>query len=80
MQLEQVLSCHLEDRGLFGAQTAAVVARVKSMPAFSTLHWSDDASGYPAQMLAAIKLNGNLCAIQWMDEECPGHFARSLFQ
>ncbi len=80
MQMEKVLRQFLEERGLFGVQTDAVVAKVKALPALSGLKWSDDQSGYPPQMVAAVCLNAKDCAIAWMDESCPGHFAREMFK
>jgi len=77
---EQRIRAFLEERGLFGSQTDAVIQRVKAVPEVATLSFNDRDDAYPKAMLAVLFLTAQRCAIEWMDAECPQHFARSLFQ
>jgi len=81
MTFEQVMRERLTNCGMFPAQVDAVVERVKAAPENESMaqQWSDNANGYPPQMLGVLWLTVKRHGLEYIDAECPQAWFRPLF-
>lgn len=82
MTIRQALEKHLFDFAmLMPDEIATIMERYIANPmnaaAVKTLN--QDVSSYPAVYIASCKMTIGYAAVAWMDECCPGHFARTMF-
>lgn len=81
MTFEDAMRQRLTNSGMFPDQVDAVVERVKAAPENEPMaqRWSDNASGYPSQMLGVLWLTAKTHALEYIDAECPQAWFRPLF-
>lgn len=77
--IEQYFREYLESNGMFPQQADAVMLAVKGHDAAMEERWSDDKSGYPSSLLAAILMRVNRSAVIWIDANLPDAWFRPIF-
>ena len=79
MTIEDTIKNKLIENGLFPDQANAVVYNLKKLDICMDGRWSEDASGYPVQLLAVLWMSAKDEAVKWIDENKPRHWARPMF-
>ena len=90
MTIREAMRKYLTDNGLWPDEADAVLASAEKslVRAFAgrggvqspmTWYWDDDSVGSP-KLLAAVELQVKSCALEWIDENQPAHFARPAFR
>lgn len=71
----------LYSQGLFEDQAKEIVEKYINSPAGELMkdRMDDDESGYPAQFFSVIWIGVKVVAVDWIDENCPKHWARPMF-
>ncbi len=78
MTIEEHFREYLISSGMFPSDTAAILESCKndSVLFLGMEHrWHDDTSGYPAQLLARLRITINRKALEYIDAQCPEHEA-----
>jgi len=72
---------YLYQHGLFEEQAKSVLDAYKTSLGGESMkgRWNDTIDGYPNILLATIRLGVNHQAVQWIDANCPQHWARLIF-
>ena len=72
---------YLTDNGLWPAEAKAVDQGTKDSKAAEAMatRWNDDISGYPPTIIAVLQTNLDRQAVEYIDANCPQHFARPMF-
>lgn len=78
----QKMSSYLEDNGLWPEEAKKVIDRYQADPIGKPMEgrWNDEVEGYPPTVLAGVVVGLNRVAVEYIDAECPKHFARSMFE
>ncbi len=82
MTIEQYIRDYLSKRMLFDNDIDKIIAIMKQDPANEPMkdRWNDSVDGYPAAIIQLAVFSAKNAALQWMDSECPKHFARLMFE
>ena len=78
--VKATLTDYLTSKGLWTDEAEDVVTALQAQPGNESLRFSDPAECYPPTMLAVLKLDARAEALNWIDENMPRHFARSMFE
>lgn len=72
---------YLKSNGMFDDQAMAVFNRVETDEANRSMlgRWDESTEGYPAAMLAVLRLATNRAALQYIDEVIPLAWFRPMF-
>jgi len=72
---------HLVTHGLFANQAEDIVKRYEESKDGEPMkgRWDSATEGYPPTLLAVLRISINVVAVEYIDENCPGHFARHMF-
>lgn len=81
MKIEDRLKKRMFDNGLFPAQADQVMEIVKADVANGVMvgRWEEDEEVYPSAIMA-LDERVKSHVIEWMDKECPRHWARAMFE
>jgi hypothetical protein len=80
MKIREKMSCMLVERGIFPRDAATIISKyVEETDAIDDRIMDEDVSAYPPQMLAAVFMGLKSSTVEWIDANCPGHWARPLF-
>lgn len=81
MSIEDTIVKRLEEHGLFNDQAKAVVESMKVAPGNEVMEgrWRDATSDYPPSILQMAWMSAKLHAVEWIDANCPAHWARGMF-
>lgn len=71
----------LLNSGLFEEDAKVVMQRAQDSEVLQAMkgRWQDKASDYPTAMLPIVLMGVSAETVKWMDEECPQHWARPMF-
>jgi len=76
--IKETVHKYLTDHGLWPHEADAVVDQMQ-IDINEPQMWAASVDHYPAAMLAVLYLRADLAAVDWIDDNKPRHFARSLF-
>ena len=78
MKIQDYMTKHLTDCGLWPAETGTVIAQyLKSMSGESMQQrMNDDMTDYPKELLSIVLIGIRSEAVAWIDANKPKHFAR----
>jgi hypothetical protein len=78
---ETKLHAYLVDNGLFPSQADEIMAVFQSSESMKSMNrrWDDSPGDYPQAIIATLTLSINAAALEWIDANCPKHWARELF-
>ena len=81
MTIEAELKSMLVNHGLFESMADKVVAAVKDDPVNASMmgRWTDNRDDYQGAIFAICWMSARAHALKIIDEECPNHWARSVF-
>jgi hypothetical protein len=81
MKIRDRLQKKLEENMLFPQEATEVLARYENSDVGESMRgrMDDDESGYPLQLMAVVWTGIKHMAVEWIDENKPKHFARSMF-
>ena len=72
---------YLTDRGLWAKEALAVITvYLTGSGQAMAERVNDHTEGYPLVLLAAVNMGLNSAAKEWIDKNCPDHFARGCFE
>lgn len=77
--IRQFLSKELSKNGLFDNEAEKVLLVFKEQPQAISIRLDDDIDVYPRFMLPVLVMSIHNAALNWMDKECPEHWARPIF-
>jgi hypothetical protein len=82
MTIREKFEQMLYERGLFPEQAKAVMDRAVEDAALAAMRgrWGDDVSGYSEQLIPALGVSVGRVALEWINENCPEAWFRSLFE
>ena len=71
----------LQDRGLFESDAEKILEAIKSAPenAAMATRWNDSTDNYPPQMQSVVWLSVKSIAFEWIDENQPNAWYKSMF-
>lgn len=76
--IESEVKGFLESFRLFPDQASKVIERAKAATP-SSLRWGSPVEAYPESILRLAKMAAKRSALEWIDTECPRHWARPCF-
>lgn len=81
MTFEQNMKMLLEQSGMFPEQAQEVIELSKTDNINESMkgRWSDDVEGYPPMMVKVLWMSTKTIALQWIDENLPEAWYRSMF-
>ena len=81
MTIGEKLSKMLDDRGLFPKQTEAILKNYVDGPLGAEMRsrLNDSVEDYPPVLLTVCWMGLQKTALDWIDENCPQHWARPMF-
>jgi hypothetical protein len=80
MTISEFVTKHLTDKGLWPDEATTVIVLMKERSGLEEdRRWRDDLSGYPEAFKAVLMITANSCALQYIDEQKPQHWARPMF-
>lgn len=79
--IKELMLKHLVTNGLSTAQAEEVLARFAGSDAGEPMlaRWGTAHAGYPATMMAILRMGVNQEAVKFIDETIPQHWARPMF-
>lgn len=75
--VRQYIEQQLYHHGLWENQIKEVLDKVIANDK-NSVRWDDPKSGYPDALYLNLMISVRRQAIQWIDENCPHHFARVI--
>ena len=79
MTVEKYFETYLIEHGLFPHHAKAVMEDVKADKITQGVHWLDQMSGYPPQLIAVLTFTVRKAALSWSDTNMPKAFWRPMF-
>ncbi|MDB5260376.1 MAG: hypothetical protein JWN37_607 [Candidatus Nomurabacteria bacterium] len=81
MKIKDKMAKALFDRGLFEEQAEAVLKQYVESDLGKEManRMEDDESDYPPTMMTIVGMGVKQTALEWIDANCPKHWARPLF-
>jgi hypothetical protein len=81
MTFRQKMMEMLEGNGLFDSQAKAVVDSYTNGPLGEDMkeRMGDEIDGYPDSVLVATWMGVKQSALDWIEKNCPEHWARGMF-
>jgi len=79
--IRKYLEAKLFSNGLWEDQASAVVTAYENSSGGQAMkgRMDDDISGYPSSMMIFLWIMVEAKAVEWIDANCPKHWARSMF-
>ena len=80
MTIEEKIRQLLSEHGMWSTGLEETMKEAKEGKLLESMsqRWGDQVSDYPQALLAVLWLNVRGIALDWVDENCPGAFYRSL--
>jgi hypothetical protein len=78
MTVKEKLAEYLVQNGLFPNEAEVIIELFRAKNPAPTLHWNDDVSQYPAVMLRPLLGYLKIEALDWIEKNCPMHFAKMM--
>lgn len=81
MTISEKLLKMLDENGVFENEAKAIVERYTQHPLGAAMRgrMNDQLNNCPASVMVATWMGVKKVAVEWMDENCPEHWARSMF-
>ncbi len=81
MTIRETMEAKLQEHGLWPDEATAIMNAVELEETQDSMkhRWSDDADGYPPQLLVVVWIMVKASAAKWLEENKPMHWAKALF-
>lgn len=79
MTIKETLTGYMTKRGLFPAEADEVVEAYKAREPSMSQRMGDQTEDYPPEFLTVLLVTIRLGVVDWIDNNKPKHWARSMF-
>lgn len=78
MTIRNKIETQLVNQGLFPNEAKVVMEELEKTSKPMNGRWDDDETAYPPQLFYVVFMAAKQKSVEWIDANCPDHFARHI--